>query len=325
MIDGVMTKQLKVIPDERGRLMECLRNDDELFVKFGQFYMTTTFPGVVKGWHLHDAQCDNIVCVKGMIKLVLFDGRGAAGEAARRASRRPRPARSTSSSSASTTRCWCACRPASGTAGSASAPRRRTSSTRRPRSTSTTTRTRASCRTTRPRSPTTGASSCARRGRRSHAALVRHRRRRPAGDGLRPHPRRARSSSAARRRSTSATPRPSAPPSTASRPTSSCTPPRTPTSTAPRPTRRPPRPSTCWARATWSQAVRGTHTAARLLQHRLRVRRRQGRAVRGERRHQPAQRLRPHQARRRARRSSAGCTASSCAPRGCSARPATTS
>ncbi len=82
MIDGVMTKRLKVIPDERGRLMECLRCDDELFLKFGQFYMTTTLPGVVKGWHLHDAQWDNIVCVKGMIKLVLFDGRGANGAAA---------------------------------------------------------------------------------------------------------------------------------------------------------------------------------------------------------------------------------------------------
>ena len=75
MIDGVMTKKLKVIPDERGRLMECLRNDDDLFLGFGQFYMTTTFPGVVKGWHLHDVQYDNIVCVKGMIKLVLHDAR----------------------------------------------------------------------------------------------------------------------------------------------------------------------------------------------------------------------------------------------------------
>lgn len=83
MIDGVMTKKLKVIPDERGRLMECLRNDDELFIQFGQFYMTTTYPGVVKGWHLHDGQWDNIVCVKGMLKLVLCDGRkGGDGEAA---------------------------------------------------------------------------------------------------------------------------------------------------------------------------------------------------------------------------------------------------
>jgi dTDP-4-dehydrorhamnose 3,5-epimerase len=75
VIDGVKTKQLKVIPDERGRLMECLRADDDLFVKFGQFYMTTTLPGVVKGWHLHHRQLDNIVCVKGMIKLALYDGR----------------------------------------------------------------------------------------------------------------------------------------------------------------------------------------------------------------------------------------------------------
>jgi dTDP-4-dehydrorhamnose 3,5-epimerase len=79
MIDGVMVKKLKVIPDERGRLMECLRNDDELFIRFGQFYMTTTLPGVVKGWHLHEAQFDNVVCVKGMIKLVLYDGRDGVG------------------------------------------------------------------------------------------------------------------------------------------------------------------------------------------------------------------------------------------------------
>jgi dTDP-4-dehydrorhamnose 3,5-epimerase len=75
MIDGVMVKRLRVIPDERGRLMECLRSDDELFIQFGQLYMTTTYPGVVKGWHLHDLQYDNVVCVKGMIKLALYDGR----------------------------------------------------------------------------------------------------------------------------------------------------------------------------------------------------------------------------------------------------------
>ena len=75
MIEGVKVKKLKVIPDERGRLMEMLRSDDDLFVKFGQVYMTTAYPGVVKGWHLHDVQWDNVVCVKGMIKLVLHDAR----------------------------------------------------------------------------------------------------------------------------------------------------------------------------------------------------------------------------------------------------------
>ena len=75
MIDGVKTKKLRVMPDERGRLMEILRNDDELFIQFGQVYMTTTYPGVVKAWHLHKGQTDNVVCVKGMIKLVLYDAR----------------------------------------------------------------------------------------------------------------------------------------------------------------------------------------------------------------------------------------------------------
>lgn len=75
MIDGVRVKRLKVIPDERGRLVEMLRADDELFVKFGQVYMTTAYPGVVKGWHYHKKQIDNMVVIKGMMKVVLYDSR----------------------------------------------------------------------------------------------------------------------------------------------------------------------------------------------------------------------------------------------------------
>jgi len=75
MIHGVKTKKLRVIPDERGRLMEILRSDDELFVKFGQVYVTTTYPQVVKAWHYHKVQTDYIAVVQGMIKLVLHDGR----------------------------------------------------------------------------------------------------------------------------------------------------------------------------------------------------------------------------------------------------------
>lgn len=75
MIEGVKIKELKVIPDERGRLMEILRADDSLFSKFGQVYMTTTYPGVVKAWHKHVKQTDNVACVRGMIKLALYDSR----------------------------------------------------------------------------------------------------------------------------------------------------------------------------------------------------------------------------------------------------------
>ncbi len=75
MIDSVAVKQLKVIPDERGRLMEILRSDDAIFNGFGQVYLTTTYPHVVKAWHYHKKQDDYITCVKGMIKLVLYDAR----------------------------------------------------------------------------------------------------------------------------------------------------------------------------------------------------------------------------------------------------------
>ncbi len=75
MIDGVAVKQLKVIPDERGRLMEILRADDEMFLKFGQVYMSTGYPGVVKAWHYHKLQHDHFCVVKGMMKVVLYDSR----------------------------------------------------------------------------------------------------------------------------------------------------------------------------------------------------------------------------------------------------------
>ena len=70
------TKALRLIPDERGFLMEILRADDaELFTKFGQVYVSATYPGVVKAWHYHQRQVDNFACVAGMVKLVLVDTR----------------------------------------------------------------------------------------------------------------------------------------------------------------------------------------------------------------------------------------------------------
>jgi len=73
---GVRTKALRLIPDERGWIMEVLRQDDpELFVKFGQVYVSATYPGVVKAWHYHEKQIDNFACVAGMVKLVLVDTR----------------------------------------------------------------------------------------------------------------------------------------------------------------------------------------------------------------------------------------------------------
>ena len=75
MIYGVKVKKLKMIPDERGRLMEILRRDDDCFEKFGQVYMTTAKPGVVKAWHYHKKQDDNFTCVHGKMRLALYDAR----------------------------------------------------------------------------------------------------------------------------------------------------------------------------------------------------------------------------------------------------------
>ena len=75
MIKGVKIKELKVVPDERGWLMELLRCDDDFFEKFGQVYITTAYPGVVKAWHYHKIQTDNFACIRGMMKVALYDSR----------------------------------------------------------------------------------------------------------------------------------------------------------------------------------------------------------------------------------------------------------
>jgi len=75
MIHGVTTHKLRLIPDERGRLMEILRKDSEHYKPVAQIYMTTNYPGVVKAWHYHKKQWDQMTCVKGMVKVALYDAR----------------------------------------------------------------------------------------------------------------------------------------------------------------------------------------------------------------------------------------------------------
>jgi len=77
MIKDVQVKKLKIIPDERGRLMEILRSDEEIFRRFGQVYMTTAFPGIVKAWHYHKKQDDYFTCISGTMRLALYDAREA--------------------------------------------------------------------------------------------------------------------------------------------------------------------------------------------------------------------------------------------------------
>lgn len=75
MIDGVLVHPLRQIPDERGRIMHMLRCDDPHFETFGEIYFSTVYPGVIKGWHIHQKMTLNYAVVSGMIKLVLYDDR----------------------------------------------------------------------------------------------------------------------------------------------------------------------------------------------------------------------------------------------------------
>jgi dTDP-4-dehydrorhamnose 3,5-epimerase len=75
MIEGVLIKELRRIPDERGAVLKMQESTDPEFRGFGEVYFSKVRPGVVKGWHMHPESWLNYCVVSGMIKLVLFDAR----------------------------------------------------------------------------------------------------------------------------------------------------------------------------------------------------------------------------------------------------------
>mgnify|MGYP000859446870 CR=1 FL=1 len=79
MIKDVQIKDCKWIIDDRGQLTELLRDDDEMFMGFGQCYITTcdvsTYKPIIKAWHCHERQHDNFTVIRGKLKLVLYDDR----------------------------------------------------------------------------------------------------------------------------------------------------------------------------------------------------------------------------------------------------------
>src|SRR5437879_2305179 len=71
----VQIRQLRQIPDERGKIMHMLRCDDPAFERFGEIYFSMVYPEAIKAWHLHTKMTLNYAVVVGMIKLVLYDPR----------------------------------------------------------------------------------------------------------------------------------------------------------------------------------------------------------------------------------------------------------
>ncbi len=67
-------KKLKIHKDSRGWLAEILRREEiDTNKEFGQFYITTARPGIVRANHYHKRKTEWFCIVKGKGKLVLKD------------------------------------------------------------------------------------------------------------------------------------------------------------------------------------------------------------------------------------------------------------
>lgn len=75
MIEGVVYKPLRRIPDDRGTIWHMLKKTDDIFTTFGEIYFTSLYPGIVKAWHVHQRMDLNYACIVGSVRVVLFDDR----------------------------------------------------------------------------------------------------------------------------------------------------------------------------------------------------------------------------------------------------------
>jgi dTDP-4-dehydrorhamnose 3,5-epimerase len=73
MIDGVSIIDLKVYSDDRGMLVEVLKEGSPLFQDVKQTTYTEAYPGVIKAFHWHEKQTDIWYVCRGMAQVVLHD------------------------------------------------------------------------------------------------------------------------------------------------------------------------------------------------------------------------------------------------------------
>jgi dTDP-4-dehydrorhamnose 3,5-epimerase len=74
MIEGVIIKELKTHPDERGFFRELIRVTDGFFGEgFGQWSHSKMYRDVIKAWHFHQQQVDWWYVPVGALKVVLHD------------------------------------------------------------------------------------------------------------------------------------------------------------------------------------------------------------------------------------------------------------
>jgi len=75
-IDGLRFRPTRPVPHEDGTLAEIARADwPEVDAPIVHVHVTTTEPGRIRAWGLHQRSTDRLFVVKGLVSIVVFDGR----------------------------------------------------------------------------------------------------------------------------------------------------------------------------------------------------------------------------------------------------------
>jgi dTDP-4-dehydrorhamnose 3,5-epimerase len=75
-IDGLRFRPTRPVPHEDGTVAEVARVDwDEVDEPIVHTHVTTTEPGRIRAWGLHRQSTDRLFVVKGLVSIVVYDGR----------------------------------------------------------------------------------------------------------------------------------------------------------------------------------------------------------------------------------------------------------
>ena len=75
-IEGVQFRPVRPVPHEDGTVAEVARMAwEELDLPIVQVHITTTLAGRTRAWGLHQVSTDRLFVVRGLVSIVVFDGR----------------------------------------------------------------------------------------------------------------------------------------------------------------------------------------------------------------------------------------------------------
>ncbi len=75
-IEGVRFRPVRPVPHEDGTVAEVARVAwPEIDLPIVQVHITTTLPGRIRAWGLHRASTDRLFVVRGLVSIVVYDGR----------------------------------------------------------------------------------------------------------------------------------------------------------------------------------------------------------------------------------------------------------